>query len=111
MNAYDQLHTDMRRPAAAPPAWMGIVHGMPIVHLYGNPQEGGTQYGTLLQKQLQELHRCLDGLMDTLTKTRMLAYADSQEEFLPEDVRSLAMARCGQVARWGSTEMRTVDHP
>ena len=87
MSAYDQLYTDMRRPAVAPPARMEIVHGMPVVHLYGSPQERGTQYGTLLQKQLQELHRCLDGLMDTLTKARMLAYADSQEEFLPEEVR------------------------
>jgi predicted choloylglycine hydrolase len=85
--AYDQLLTDMRNPASAPPARMDIVHGMPIVHLYGSPQERGEQYGTLLHKQLQAMHRCLEGLLDAPTKARMLAYADGQEESLPAEIR------------------------
>jgi len=85
--AYGQIRTEMRRPASAPPARMAIVEGMPVVHLYGSPQDRGTQYGTLLRKPLQAMHRCIDGILDALTKARMLAYADGQEEFLPAEIR------------------------
>ena len=77
----------MLRPATAPPARMTIVEGMPVVHLYGGPQERGTQYGTLLRNPLLAIHRCIDGILDAPTKARMLAYADSQEEFIPADIR------------------------
>jgi predicted choloylglycine hydrolase len=92
MIAYGQIRKDMRKPASAPPARMDIVGGMPIVHLYGTSQDRGTQYGTLMRKQLGELHRCLDGLLDAPTKARMLAYADSQEESLPAEVREELMS-------------------
>lgn len=87
MIAYDHIRTDMRKPASVPPARMVIVEGMPVVHLYGTPQERGTQYGELLYKQLQAMHLCLEGLLDAPTKARMLAYADSQEESLLPDIR------------------------
>jgi predicted choloylglycine hydrolase len=87
MIAYDEIRTEMRTPATAGPARLVIVQGMPIVHLYGTPHERGTQYGTLLHKQLQALHRCFEGVLDAPTQARMLAYADGQEESLPPEIR------------------------
>ena len=85
--AYDEIRTEMRTPATAGPARLVIVQGMPIVHLYGNAYDRGTQYGTLLHNQLQALHRCFEGLLAAPTQARMLAYADGQEESLPPEVR------------------------
>jgi len=65
------------------------VHGnVPVLHLYGSPQEMGRQHGALLRDALSSLDRYVHALLPEKDSKRLLAFAERAEPHLPKAVRT-----------------------
>jgi len=86
--AFAQLGEGLRTPASSPPARMDILGDTPVIHVYGCPQERGRQYGRLLARPLQALHRCITDFTTSEKYAQLMAYAQAHEFVLPPEVRA-----------------------
>jgi hypothetical protein len=83
---HDQIRTAMFTPQTGDPARLDVQGLVPILHLYGTPEETGRQYGALMRPALQGLSgyfRC----MLWLQRDGILGYARDHEAVLPEEIR------------------------
>jgi hypothetical protein len=85
--AYQEIGRDLRVSAIAPPARMDLVEGTPVLHLYGGPGERGDQYGRLLSRPLQALHRCMHDFTSARKYAALMSYSEAHEPTLPPPVR------------------------
>jgi hypothetical protein len=85
--AFAQLGEGLRTPASSPPARMEILGGTPVIHVYGGPQERGRQYGRLLARPLEAMHRCIVAFTTSEKYAELMGYAQAHESVLPPEVR------------------------
>ncbi len=62
-------------------------HSVPIIHLYGTPDEMGRQYGTILQSQLQLIVQTAEKFFTKRRIKKFIAIADEFEEILPLEIK------------------------
>lgn len=87
-----EIHAELQSPAFVDPqkragARLEIRGRVPIVHVYGSPEERGTQYGTLLRTPLRALDAYIRILLPATQLDPLLATADELEPALPEAMR------------------------
>ena len=83
-----QIRSGLLTPRRHDPAHLDVRGNIPILHLYGTPEEMGTQYGTILREPLQALSKYVHALVPSGRLNRMLAYAEEQEPSLPDAIRA-----------------------
>lgn len=95
---------------------------IPVLHLYGTPEQMGEQYGTILRGPLRALDGMLSGVLPKGYRERYVAFAIAHEQTLPDqlrrEVRAISQAagipyehllalntvprmRCSALAVWG----------
>jgi len=83
----EQVEQGMAEPRTFGPAHLDIVEGLPILHLYGTPEEMGRQYGTILRPSLEALFRYFDRLMPRALYRHLRERAMEREKRLPDHYR------------------------
>ena len=83
----EQIKKGMAEPRTFGPAHLDIVEGLPVLHLYGTPEEMGRQYGTILRPSLEALFRYFDRLMPRALYRRLRERAIEREKRLPDHYR------------------------
>lgn len=81
------IKTGLRTPADLGPASLRVHAGIPVVHLYGTPEQMGTQYGTLLKKPLHALVDYVNFFLPDIKLRWLEEEAMAAEPSLPEDLR------------------------
>ena len=96
---YQLIRKGMRTPRKLSKAHLDVYGNIPVVHLYGSPEEMGAQYGALLRQPLRSLATCIDLFMPADKKARATRLADELEGSLPQDIRTelKAIARASGV--------------
>ena len=82
-----QIKATLHRPAQSAPARVEMRHGIPVLHLYGTPEQMGAQYGRVLKDALHALDQYTDAVMPGRLKRRLLRYAEVHEPYLPDEFR------------------------
>jgi acyl-CoA:6-aminopenicillanic acid acyl transferase len=83
MRIKDKLFTEREYP----PARVEVQDNIPVLHIYGTPEEMGTQYGTLMKGALQALHTYMISLLPEKYLERMRDFARRAEPALPAAIR------------------------
>ena len=82
-----RIRKTLTTPIRQPPARIGVVQGVTVVHLYGSHEEMGRQYGRLLAPALCAMIRGAEWVLPEETIAEYLDYARSQEPSLPVEIR------------------------
>ncbi|NQT88373.1 hypothetical protein HQ560_16520 [bacterium] len=85
---YHRIRRGMRTARRLAKAHMDVYGNIPVVHLYGSPEEMGTQYGTLLRRPLQSLATCMALFVSDERKQRAARLGEALEGNLPDDIRT-----------------------
>jgi len=110
------------RTQALDRAHMAPTRNIPVVHLYGSPEEMGAQYGALLAEPLCALDAYVNLLLPETMREQYMATAAAKEPHLPDPLRRelkamadasgapymtlvainvIAKMRCSALAVWG----------
>ena len=97
--ACSRLPALMRRPRTYEAARVDIRGRVPIVHLYGSPEEMGRQYGRLMGAPLRALTACVAAATPDRMHKLFLSMTRRGETHLPADIREeiVAMADAADV--------------
>ncbi|MBM4030938.1 MAG: hypothetical protein FJ291_04035 [Planctomycetes bacterium] len=85
---YHLIRSGMRKAKQLDKAHMDVYGNVPVVHLYGSPEEMGEQYGALLRQPLRSLATCIELFMPDEKKKRAARFAETLEKNLPDDARA-----------------------
>jgi hypothetical protein len=83
---HDQIEATMFTPQPGDHARLEVEGRVPVLHLYGTPEETGRQYGALMRPALKGLSgyfRC----MLWMQRDGIITYARKHETVLPEEIR------------------------
>jgi len=81
------LKTGLHEERHCGPGSLKVCGGIPVVHVYGTPEQMGTQYGTLLKEPLHALVNYIEWFLPAIKRRWMIEQAMLAEPSLPEDLR------------------------
>ncbi len=99
MRYRDQIRANLFTPSEGERARLEVHDRVPVLHLYGTPEEMGRQYGQLLASALEGLSGYARCMLSAGQLERFLEYGRQHEQHLPAAIREQlrAMARTGGI--------------
>ena len=90
----DVMHSHLEASATArkEEPRLEVMNGIPVLHLYGTSAEMGSQYGTILKKQLVSVVYMVEKVFPVRLQKKYLAFADDAEKVLPKEFKDFITA-------------------